>query len=182
MRSGSTRMLMATLACILTMGLLASCSDAGETATGDTTPDGEPVVDGPTLEDVNLQEEDGPGEPGGKITYGLDGESDGWNPTTGRWSPAALVVAKSLFETLAAYDAELNWKANFAEAFERYDVAALTALMHEEATLSMPPFDLWLRGHESIAKWMLGQGAGCLGSRLHSRRRVRSARRLLPLP
>src|SRR3712207_5123292 len=41
--------------------------------------------------------------------------------------------------------------ARYVDAFERYDVAALTALLHEEATLSMPPYDLWLRGRESIA-------------------------------
>ena len=44
--------------------------------------------------------------------------------------------------------------ARYVEAFERYDVSALTALLHEEATLSMPPFELWLQGHESIAKWL----------------------------
>ena len=54
----------------------------------------------------------------------------------------------------------------YAEAFEKYDVEALTALLHEEATLSMPPYDLWLQGHESIAKWLLGHGFGCKGSRL----------------
>ena len=56
--------------------------------------------------------------------------------------------------------------ARYVEAFERYDVAALTALLHEEATLSMPPYDLWLQGHESIAKWLLSFGIGCKGSRL----------------
>jgi RNA polymerase sigma-70 factor, ECF subfamily len=56
--------------------------------------------------------------------------------------------------------------ARYVEAFERYDIAALTALLHEEATLSMPPYDLWLRGHESIARWLLGFGLPCRGSRL----------------
>ena len=56
--------------------------------------------------------------------------------------------------------------ARYVEAFERYDVTALTALLHEEATLSMPPYDLWLQGHDSIAKWLLSFGIGCRGSRL----------------
>ena len=56
--------------------------------------------------------------------------------------------------------------ARYVEAFEQYDVPGLTALLHEEATLSMPPYDLWLRGHASIARWLLGFGAGCRGSRL----------------
>jgi RNA polymerase sigma-70 factor (ECF subfamily) len=56
--------------------------------------------------------------------------------------------------------------ARYVEAFEQYDVGALTALLHEEATLSMPPYDLWLRGHESIAAWLTTFGIGCKGSRL----------------
>jgi RNA polymerase sigma-70 factor (ECF subfamily) len=54
----------------------------------------------------------------------------------------------------------------YVEAFERYDVPALTALLHEDATLSMPPYSLWLQGHEAISAFLLGRGAGCRGSRL----------------
>ena len=35
--------------------------------------------------------------------------------------------------------------ARYVEAFERYDMDALTSLIHEDATQSMPPFDLWLQ-------------------------------------
>src|SRR5262245_45538154 len=41
--------------------------------------------------------------------------------------------------------------ARYVEAFEQYDIQALTALLHEEATMSMPPYELWLRGPDSIA-------------------------------
>ena len=54
----------------------------------------------------------------------------------------------------------------YVEAFERYDMSALTALLHEDATWSMPPYEMWLRGHEDIAAWCLGPGIGCKGSRL----------------
>ncbi|WP_411574362.1 sigma-70 family RNA polymerase sigma factor [Streptomyces fradiae] len=54
----------------------------------------------------------------------------------------------------------------YLAAFESYDMAALTALLHEDATLSMPPYDLWLRGHDDIVGWMLGVGSVCRGSRL----------------
>lgn len=54
----------------------------------------------------------------------------------------------------------------YVAAFEGYDMQALTALLHEDATLSMPPYDLWLRGHDDIVGWMLGVGAVCRGSRL----------------
>ncbi|MDQ3035668.1 MAG: sigma-70 family RNA polymerase sigma factor [Myxococcota bacterium] len=56
--------------------------------------------------------------------------------------------------------------ARYVEAFERYDVEALERLLHEDATLSMPPYDLWLRGRASISAWLLGRGAGCRGSKL----------------
>ncbi|WP_328912787.1 MULTISPECIES: sigma-70 family RNA polymerase sigma factor [unclassified Streptomyces] len=54
----------------------------------------------------------------------------------------------------------------YVDAFERYDLDALTSLLHEDATLSMPPFPMWLRGHEDIRAWLLGPGIGCRGSRL----------------
>ena len=54
----------------------------------------------------------------------------------------------------------------YVDAFERYDIDALTALLHEDATQSMPPYALWLRGREDILRWWLGPGAGCRGSRL----------------
>jgi RNA polymerase sigma-70 factor (ECF subfamily) len=56
--------------------------------------------------------------------------------------------------------------ARYVEAFERYDVDALAALMREDATLSMPPYTLWLRGPPAIRAWFLGRGIGCRGSRL----------------
>lgn len=54
----------------------------------------------------------------------------------------------------------------YVAAFERYDIGALTALLREDATLSMPPYSLWLQGPEAIRNWMLGMGCGCRGSRL----------------
>jgi RNA polymerase sigma-70 factor (ECF subfamily) len=56
--------------------------------------------------------------------------------------------------------------ARYVEAFERYDVDALAALLHEEVTMSMPPYELWLQGRESLARWFLTYGIGCRGSRL----------------
>jgi RNA polymerase sigma-70 factor (ECF subfamily) len=56
--------------------------------------------------------------------------------------------------------------ARYVDAFERYDLDSLTSLLHEDATLSMPPLGLWLRGHADIREWMLGTGSGCRGSRL----------------
>jgi RNA polymerase sigma-70 factor, ECF subfamily len=54
----------------------------------------------------------------------------------------------------------------YVEAFERYDMDALTSLIQEDATQSMPPYDLWLRGRDDILAWWVGPGGGCRGSRL----------------
>lgn len=55
--------------------------------------------------------------------------------------------------------------ARYVDAFERFDLDALVSLLHEDATMSMPPYDLWLQGRESLRLWLLGAGAGCRGSR-----------------
>jgi RNA polymerase sigma-70 factor, ECF subfamily len=63
-----------------------------------------------------------------------------------------------------AADAELL--ARYVKAFEQYDMDALTALIQEDATQSMPPFDLWLSGRDDILAWWVGAGSGCRGSRV----------------
>jgi RNA polymerase sigma-70 factor (ECF subfamily) len=65
---------------------------------------------------------------------------------------------------LAASDRELLRR--YVRAFETYDIDALTALIHQDATQSMPPFDLWLSGRDDILTWWYGPGIGCRGSRL----------------
>jgi len=54
----------------------------------------------------------------------------------------------------------------YVTAFESYDMEALTSLIHEDATQSMPPYDLWLRGRDDIFAWWFGPGIGCKNSRL----------------
>jgi RNA polymerase sigma-70 factor (ECF subfamily) len=56
--------------------------------------------------------------------------------------------------------------ARYVDAFERYDMDSLTSLLHEDATWSMPPFELWLQTHTDIRKWCLGPGIACKDSRL----------------
>ena len=63
-------------------------------------------------------------------------------------------------------DAQRVLLARYVDAFERYDVDSLTALLHEDATQSMPPYDLWLRGRDDVLEWWFGPGIGCKGSRL----------------
>ena len=66
--------------------------------------------------------------------------------------------------TLSAAERELLDR--YVKAFEAYDVNALTALIHEDAKQSMPPYDLWLSGRDDIFAWWFGPGIGCKGSRV----------------
>jgi RNA polymerase sigma-70 factor (ECF subfamily) len=66
--------------------------------------------------------------------------------------------------SIDAADAELLER--YVRAFERYDMEALTALIHEDATQSMPPYDMWLTGRDDIFRWWFGPGIGCQGSRV----------------
>ncbi|MEP7024610.1 MAG: RNA polymerase subunit sigma-70, partial [Actinomycetota bacterium] len=81
--------------------------------------------------------------------------------------------------TLAAADASLEARTpagldpgqqelldRYVDAFERYDVGAFVSLLRADATFSMPPHPMWLRGPAEVAGWLLGQGLGCRGSRL----------------
>ena len=63
-------------------------------------------------------------------------------------------------------DADRELLARYVKAFEAYDIEALTSLIHEDATQSMPPYDLWLSGRQNIFEWWLGPGIGCKGSRV----------------
>ena len=56
--------------------------------------------------------------------------------------------------------------ARYVAAFEAYDMDALTSLIREDATQSMPPFDLWLDGRDDIFTWWYGPGIACKGSKV----------------
>jgi RNA polymerase sigma-70 factor, ECF subfamily len=70
-------------------------------------------------------------------------------------------------DTSASVDeADAELLARYVQAFEQYDMDALISLIQEDATQSMPPYDLWLSGREDILRWWVGPGAGCRGSRV----------------
>ena len=63
-------------------------------------------------------------------------------------------------------DADAELLARYVDAFQRYDMEALTSLIHEDATQSMPPYDMWLAGRDDILAWWVGPGNGCRSSRV----------------
>jgi RNA polymerase sigma-70 factor (ECF subfamily) len=54
----------------------------------------------------------------------------------------------------------------YVDAFERFDIEALVSLLHEDATLSMPPHPLWVQGRDQVRRWWCEHRATCAGSRL----------------
>jgi RNA polymerase sigma-70 factor (ECF subfamily) len=79
----------------------------------------------------------------------------------------ANLEAANVMDTAPTVDeADADLLARYVEAFEAYDMDALTALLKEDAVQSMPPFDLWLRGRDDIFTWWWGPGIACRGSRV----------------
>jgi RNA polymerase sigma-70 factor (ECF subfamily) len=54
----------------------------------------------------------------------------------------------------------------YVDAFQQFDLDRLASLLHLEATLSMAPFDRWLRGPDQFRYWYQGPASGCQGSLL----------------
>jgi RNA polymerase sigma-70 factor (ECF subfamily) len=88
---------------------------------------------------------------------------------------SALQRARATLESVRIEDAETLQPddddqrallAGYVDAFERYDMESLTSLLREDATWSMPPYEMWLQTHDDIVSWCLGPGIGCRGSRL----------------
>ena len=63
---------------------------------------------------------------------------------------------------------ESEWRlvARYVDAFQRFDIDALVALLSDDVTVSMPPVPDWLRGRAAFARFMRGNGSDCRGSRL----------------
>jgi len=55
----------------------------------------------------------------------------------------------------------------YVDAFQRYDMTELFAIIREDAVMTMPPFELWIRGNADITTWMVQPGPShCAGSLL----------------
>ena len=54
----------------------------------------------------------------------------------------------------------------YVDAFERFDVERIVALLHRDVVVSMPPHSFWLRGREAFRTWLESGGHGCQHARL----------------
>lgn len=81
---------------------------------------------------------------------------------------ATLGKAELRSEALQELDdnADQELLARYVEAFERYDIASLLVLFHENGSLSMPPFVMWVDGRPDMSLFYETTRRHCLGSRL----------------
>ncbi|MEU3641988.1 RNA polymerase subunit sigma-70 [Lentzea sp. NPDC034063] len=77
---------------------------------------------------------------------------------------ATLPVVDAGEPFLPSDPAQKSLLSRYCEAFERHDVKTLVALLHEDATMSMPPFSWWLRGRGPISVALSDPGAACVGA------------------
>ena len=54
--------------------------------------------------------------PGGKLVFGLEAESDGFNPTTNRWAISGTEVGLAVFDPLVAFDSNGQWAPYLAQS------------------------------------------------------------------
>ncbi len=79
---------------------------------------------------------------------------------------ATLAEAPSSAPTVALSDEQQQLLVRYVEAFEKYDMDALAALLHDDVVQAMPPYAMWLAGRDDLIAWYAGAGIGCRGSRL----------------
>lgn len=79
----------------------------------------------------------------------------------------AMERAELRSEELCMMDGEPDHKllSRYVDAFEQFDIDALVALFHEEGSLSMPPFKMWVRGKDNLFKFFTLTRWHCVGSR-----------------
>jgi ABC-type transport system substrate-binding protein len=105
-RAGSHRWVKLGAAALALSLALAACG--GSSSSDETKSDG--------VTDVTIKAS---GEPksGGTIKFGLEAESDGFNPTTNRWAVSGYMVGNAVFDPLASYDSSGKWQPYLAKSF-----------------------------------------------------------------
>src|SRR5690349_10491979 len=97
----SPRRFAAAVGVVVVMAFLAAGCGGGDSASDTTEPPG-------TFKANEVAEEVGPPQSGGTLTYGLNAETDGWDPTSNRWSSSGYIVGYSIFDPLAVFGADLK--------------------------------------------------------------------------
>ncbi len=65
---------------------------------------------------VSIASSGGP-KPGGSLIYGIEAETDGFDPTTNRWAISGLMIANAFTDPIAAFDINKQPQPYLAESF-----------------------------------------------------------------
>jgi peptide/nickel transport system substrate-binding protein len=129
-RNNSDRRVPTLIGTVAVVAVLAMTSVACGSSKGtDTADPSSPAPAGQGSADDVVIPASGPAVSGGRLVYGVNAETDGWNPTSSRWSTAGLTVANTIFDPLAAWDTEAHAQPYLAESFshnDTYDVWTIT--------------------------------------------------------
>lgn len=123
----------------------ASGSDNAQAATSDTADDGGDSGEsdastgdaGEASDTVETIEDDSSEDPvvGGTLRYGLEADVDGINPTASALSAPGLMMGNAVFDTLATFDENGDWKPFLAESFTpNDDLTSWTMTLREGIT------------------------------------------------
>ena len=66
--------------------------------------------------DVTIKASGAP-KAGGSVKFGIEAETDGFNPTTNRWAVSGYMIGNAVFDPLAAYDPAGKWQPYLAKSF-----------------------------------------------------------------
>lgn len=96
------------VAAVAAVALFASsCSGSGSNSGGNSAA---------STSDITLKATGSP-TPGGSVKFGVEAESDGFNPTTNRWAVSGHMVGSAVFDPLSAYDENGNAQPYLAKSF-----------------------------------------------------------------
>ena len=100
----------ASVAVALVVAVLAAACGGGDSASDTTQPPG-------TFQANITNQDAGPPQSGGSLVFGLNAETDGWDPSSNRWSGSGYIVGFSIFDPLAVFGADLKAHPYLAESF-----------------------------------------------------------------
>lgn len=112
--SGRARGL-AAVATVVLLALAAAACGSSSTPTAAPGSNDTALGSADTTPDL-VKSSAGTPKPGGTLVYGLEAETDGWDPTQSRWATAGTQVALTIFDPLVALDKDLKPKPYLAES------------------------------------------------------------------
>jgi ABC-type transport system substrate-binding protein len=116
-RHGHVRPVLLLASAAAAIVLLAACGSDDDGGTGTEVGDGDDEVVVGAQSPITVATEGDP-QPGGRLVYALEAESDGWNPSTNRWAVSGVQVAMAVFDPLAALDEQGAAQPYLAQSIE----------------------------------------------------------------